>query len=124
MRYTRVYTDPDGETHFEDVETAGETGQAAESDLVGTISMTFPVTGIYFREVVEESSAVPHNAPYPLFIVGLRGTFSIEVSDGEVRTFPPGSVVLVEDTAGKGHTTRRVGDEPRATLMAPLVSDG
>jgi hypothetical protein len=37
-----------------------------------------------------------------------------------VLTFPPGSVVLVEDTSGKGHTTRRVGDEPRTTLMAPL----
>jgi len=122
VQYTRVYTDPDGETHFEDVETAGETTQASESDLVGTVSATFPVTGVYFREVAEESSPVPHNAPYPLFIVGARGTFSIEVSDGEVRTFPPGSVVLVEDTAGKGHTTRRVGDEPRATLMAPLAS--
>ena len=122
MRYTRVFSDPDGETHFEDLETAGETTRAAESDLVGTVSETFPVTGVYFREVVEESSRVPHNAPYPLFIVGLRGTFSIEVSDGEVRTFPPGSVVLVEDTAGEGHTTRRVGGEPRTTLMAPLAS--
>ena len=79
MRYTRVYTDPDGETHFEDAETAGETRRAAESDLVGAVSTTFPVTGVYFREVVEESSPVPHNAPYALFIVGLRGTFSIEV---------------------------------------------
>jgi hypothetical protein len=121
MRYTRVFADPDGQTHFDDVETAGETTQAAESDLLGMVSATFPVTGVYFREVVEESSPVPHNAPYPLFIIGLRGTFSIEVSDGDVRTFPPGSVVLVEDTAGKGHTTRRVGDEPRATLMAPLA---
>lgn len=122
MRYTRVYTGPDGETHLEDVESAGDTRQAAESDLVGTISRTFPVTGIYFREVVEESSPVPHNAPFRLFIVGLRGTFSVEVSDGEVREFPPGSVVLVEDTTGKGHTTRRVSDEPRATLMAPLAA--
>ena len=121
MRYTRVFTDPNGDTHFEDAETQGKTTQAVESDLVGTVSATFPVTGIYFREVVEESSPAPHNAPYALFIVGLRGTFSIEVSDGEVRTFPPGSVVLVEDTTGKGHTTRRVGDEPRATLMAPLA---
>lgn len=121
MRYTRVYAGPDGETHFEDAETAGETAKALESDLVGTVSETFPVTGVYFREVREESSPVPHNAPYPLFIVGLRGTFSVEVSDGELREFPPGSVLLVEDTTGKGHTTRRVGDEPRATLMAPLA---
>ncbi len=121
MRYTRVYAGPDGETYFEDAETAGQTTQAAESDLVGTVSETFPVTGVYFREVLEESSELPHNAPFPLFIVSLLGTFSIEVSDGEVREFPPGSVVLVEDTTGKGHTTRRVGDEPRATLMAPLA---
>jgi hypothetical protein len=121
MRYTRVFADPDGETHFEDAETAGETSRASESDLVGTISETFPVKGVYFREVVEESSPVPHNAPFPLFIIGLRGTFSVEVSDGERREFPPGSVVLVEDIEGKGHITRRVGDEPRATLMAPLA---
>ena len=121
MRYTRIYSDSDGETHFEDLDTTGETTRARESDLVGTVSETFPVTGVYFREVVEESSPVPHNAPFPLFIVGLRGTFSIEVSDGERREFPPGSVVLVEDTEGKGHTTQRVGDEPRTTLMAPLA---
>jgi hypothetical protein len=122
MRYTRVFTGPDGETHFEDRETAGETARAAESDLVGTVSEMFPVTGVYFREVLEESSPVPHNAPFPLFIIGLRGTFSVEVSDGDIREFPPGSVILVEDTTGKGHTTRRVGNELRATLMAPLAS--
>ncbi|HZQ65604.1 MAG TPA: hypothetical protein VFA66_10305 [Gaiellaceae bacterium] len=121
MRYTRVYTGPDGETHLADAETAGETIRAVESDLVGTVSETFPVTGVYFREVQQESSPEPHNAPYALFIVGLRGTFSVEVSDGELREFPPGSVLLVEDTTGKGHITRRVGDEPRATLMAPLA---
>ena len=123
MRYTRVYADAGGESHFEELETAGETIEAVESDLLGTVSITFPVKGIYFREVVQESSDEPHNAPFPLFIIGLRGTFSIEISSGETREFPPGSVVLVEDTTGKGHTTRRVGDEPRATLMAPLVSE-
>jgi hypothetical protein len=122
MRYVRVYTGPNGETHFADAETAGETTKAPESDLVGTMSETFPVTGVYFREVHEESSPVPHNAPYPLFIVGLRGTFS--VSDGETREFPPGSVLLVEDTTGKGHTTRRVGGEPRdADGAAPRRCD-
>src|SRR4029079_911819 len=61
MRYTRVYASEDGESHFEDAETAGETTKALESDLVGTVSETFPVTGIYFREVHQESSDQPHN---------------------------------------------------------------
>lgn len=50
----------------------------------------------------------------------LRGRCSIEVSGGETREFGPGEIVLLEDTTGQGHTTRRVGDEPRLTLMLPL----
>lgn len=121
MRYTRVYADAEGESHFADEETRGERRQAVESDIVGVMSEIFPVAEVYFREVEQESSPVPHNAPYELFIVGLRGRFSVEVSDGELREFGPGDVVLVEDTTGKGHTTRRVGDEPRTTLMARLA---
>ena len=78
MRYTRVYTGPDGETHFEDAETRGETIRAAESDLVGTVSESFPVKAVYFREVREESSPVPHNAPHPLFIAGEPGREEFE----------------------------------------------
>jgi hypothetical protein len=29
----------------------------------------------------------------------------MQTSDGEVRHFRPGDVILVEDTTGKGHTT-------------------
>jgi quercetin dioxygenase-like cupin family protein len=121
VRYTRVYTDERGESRFEDVELATEARQAVESDLVAEISAGFDVRGAYFRRPVTEASPVPHNAPYPLFIVMLRGRCSIEASDGETREFGPGEVVLVEDTTGKGHTTRRVGDEPRLTLMLPLA---
>lgn len=121
MHYTRVYADENGESCFEDVEPRTERRQVAESDLVAEISETFAVREVFFREPVVEASPVPHNAPYPLFIVMLRGTCSIEISSGETREFGPGDVVLVEDTTGKGHTTRRVGDEPRLTLMAPLA---
>ena len=37
-----------------------------------------------------------------------------------MRRFAPGAVVLVDDLTGKGHTTRRVGDTPRETLMVTL----
>ena len=120
MRYTRVYATDDGESRFEDCELPCETRQAAESDLVARVSSAFDVSGAYLREPITEASPVPHNAPYPLFIVMLRGTCSIEVSSGETREFGPGEIVLVEDTTGKGHTTRRVGDDPRLTLMLPV----
>ena len=124
MRYTRVYADAAGESHFEDVEAGGECRQALESDLTAVVSETFSVEGVFFRDVQTEASPVPHNAPYELFIIGLQGRFTIQVSDGELREFGPGSVILVQDTTGKGHVTKRLGDEERVTLMAPLSRPG
>jgi hypothetical protein len=50
----------------------------------------------------------------------LDGEVDADVSDGEVRRFGPGSVVLVEDTIGAGHVTRPVGDTDRATIFVAL----
>jgi len=36
----------------------------------------------------------------------LSGNIEIEVSDGEVRKFGTGSLILGEDTIGGGHITR------------------
>ena len=121
--YTRLYADADGETHFEDVhlptraETHTSGALTAVSDLVR-------VEGLIFRRVIEDvETGVPHNAPYRLLIIMLEGAAEVTVSDGERRVFGPGSVMLVEDTVGRGHLTRPVGDTPRLTLFAPLPAD-
>jgi quercetin dioxygenase-like cupin family protein len=122
VAYVRLYADSEGETHFEDVELASEerTGQAGARTAV---SATIPVEGLIFRRVLDDGAAdTPHNAPYPVFIVTLAGEAEVTVSDGERRVFGPGSVVLVEDTVGRGHVTRPLGDVARVTLFAPLPS--
>ena len=48
----------------------------------------------------------------------LAGELEVQVSDGMVRTFGPGSVVLVEDMEGRGHVSRVVGTE--RVFMAAL----
>jgi len=53
-------------------------------------------------------------------IVQIDGRVELEVSDGEKRVFGPGSVLLLEDTTGKGHVTRSLEPGPRATLIAAL----
>ncbi|HTE84216.1 MAG TPA: hypothetical protein VK821_05745 [Dehalococcoidia bacterium] len=58
-------------------------------------------------------------APAHQFIVMLAGTTEIEASDGEVRRFEPGEILMVSDTTGKGHRTRYRG--PRRALHIPLV---
>jgi hypothetical protein len=39
-------------------------------------------------------------------VITLTGRGEIEVSDGKKVVLEPGRVVLVEDTAGKGHVSR------------------
>lgn len=39
----------------------------------------------------------------------MAGELAVEVGDGEVRVFGSGSLILLDDTPGKGHRTRVVG---------------
>ena len=118
--YVRVYSDADGETHFENVYLPTEE-RSSPTGTVDALSAPLANAGLVFRTVLMEASdTIPHNAPRRLIIVQLDGTVEVEVSDGELRRFGPGSVLMVEDTTGKGHVTRTVSGGPRSTLVAEL----
>ena len=118
--YVRVYADAQGESHFEDMYMPTD-GHSSPTGTEEARTAPLPTTGVVFRTVLSEASdTAPHNAPERLLIVQLDGTVEVEVSDGEVRRFGPGSALVVEDTTGKGHVTRSVSGEPRTTLIAPL----
>jgi uncharacterized cupin superfamily protein len=55
-----------------------------------------------------------------LFFV-LSGEWQVTASDGESRRFGVGSVLLVEDTTGKGHSSRVVSE---TDSLAALVKMG
>jgi uncharacterized cupin superfamily protein len=52
-------------------------------------------------------------------VVILRGRLEVQVSDGTLRRFAPGDLVLAADTTGRGHLSRTVGDEPIDALFIP-----
>ena len=52
-----------------------------------------------------------HPSPQRQYIFIISGVLEVEVSDGEVRRFEPGNMIIVEDTTGKGHRSRVVSDE-------------
>lgn len=116
MKYFRIYAGIDGESHFEDVDVA-MSEQARESDL----SALYPATGVIFRRSPSDQFIDWHPAPRRQFVVTLSGAAEIEASDGEVRTIGPGTVMLAEDTEGKGHITRGIGTEERLSLFIPLT---
>lgn len=121
MHYAKVYADDAGETHFADVELPATRGMFPTSPSIELVSELIPARGVYFREIVEDHPPdEPHCAPARIFIIHLRGAVEVTVSDGERREFGPGSIVLMDDTHGKGHRTRSIGEVPRYTLIVPV----
>lgn len=115
MKYIRIYADEHGESHFEDVEVELEEmlNGSALSELV-------PAAGVIFRRTPADQYLDWHPAPRRQFVVTLSGEAEVEASDGEVRRITPGTVMLADDTTGKGHITRGVGTEERYSLFIPL----
>ena len=65
-------------------------------------------TGITFRIIPPGHASEFHPGPRRQFVITVSGEGEIGLGDGSVHLFGPGHVNLVEDTTGRGHTTRVV----------------
>jgi hypothetical protein len=123
VHYLRIWADAAGESHLEEV-TRPVVVQPAEPGVAALhLAHPVPVDRAQFLELDGDLQDPDwHTAPRRQFVVFLDGWVRIEVSDGEVRTLPAGSAVLVEDLHGRGHvTTHEPG--PRRVLLLPLDPD-
>jgi len=113
----RLYTGPDGETHADEVEVKFTGGtpvnQAAEM---------VKATGSEIHRSPPGNSQDFHTAPRRQYVITLSGHGEVETSDGHKVPLGPGQVLLVEDTTGKGHITRVIGNEDRVTIQIPLAN--
>ena len=117
MQITSVFTGDDGHSHFEELSV-----ELADQGAVGAISAMWPTKGVIFRSVGGDYDLGFHNAPRRQFVVNLTGSVDIEISDGAVKRPGPGSILLAEDTTGRGHKSSSVAGEPRTCLFIPLSS--
>jgi hypothetical protein len=115
MQIVRVYSGPDGQSHFEDVDI-----DLKDLGAAGRISSTWSAGGVQFREVDGDYHLDFHVAPRRQLVVNLTGSVELEVGGGEVRRLGPGTIVLAEDTTGQGHISRSVDGEPRTCLFVHL----
>ena len=53
-----------------------------------------------------------HPAPVRQWLIFMTGRYEFEAGDGERTICKAGDVVMLEDTSGRGHQTRAMGDEP------------
>ena len=119
VQYTRIEATAAGGSRFVAGEIAleGHTVAAGVPPmLIGALPSAAGV--VYVRSGAFDSA--PHPAPACQWVVMLRGTIEVGVSDGEARRFAPGDLVLAADTAGDGHTTVAIGDRPFEALFIPV----
>jgi hypothetical protein len=62
----------------------------------------------------------PHPTPRRQILVTVRGEYEVTAGDGTTRRFPIGSVVLVEDTTGSGHSTKITSGDGALVLAVGL----
>jgi hypothetical protein len=120
MKYVRVFTDSSGESHFEDVEVAFSALPADPPAPPILISSFITADQLAFVRCPPSGSGDWQTAPRRQFLFLLAGENEIEVSDGEVRHFGSGSIILLEDTCGKGHCGRFVGAEDALLTLVEL----
>jgi quercetin dioxygenase-like cupin family protein len=111
MKFTMIYTDPQGETHFgvRDVE-AIEAAFGPPPNPAGRMADFGAVSSMFVFSVPAGTDVPAHNAPQPYACVLLSGELEVVASDGEARRFGPGDLLLCNDLEGKGHTTRAIDD--------------
>jgi hypothetical protein len=100
----RIFADASGETHMEDFEIAFQPRKLFEDNPPLRLSDNFPTSWCNICHVPSGMGEVDwHNPPQRLLVLWLSGEVEFETSDGDVRRLPAGSIVLAEDTSGKGH---------------------
>ena len=116
MRYVRVYTGPDGESHFAAVDVLFTPAVYAPPAPPLQVSAATPATQSLFVVAAAGWSGGWHPTPVRQWAFILAGELELAVSDGATRRVGPGDALLLEDEAGRGHQTRVLGD--RDALIA------
>ena len=120
MQIVRLFTDAGGESRFEDAEI-----ELIASDYVSLapplyLSDSRAATQFAFMKAPAGWASDWHpSSGRNLFFV-LSGEWEVTASDGETRRFVVGNVLLVEDTSGKGHSSRVVSETDSLAAMVQL----
>ena len=123
VNYVRLYTDENGESHFEDLELELPPVDFAPPAGPLNILPFFSVEkSILMGVPVGWAGEAFHPVPIRSIICVLQGEYQLIASDGTSRNFPTGSIVLAEDTWGKGHSSR-ITSETEGLIFVVTLAD-
>ena len=120
FRYVRLFSDASGESHFQEIVVSPD--RELNVPPAPPLRMRTLGPAVAVALVGGDSGwhgEVAHPAPFHMLQSYLSGTVEVTVSDGESRRFGPGSLLLLDDTHGRGHSTR-ILDEDVVMLVTQL----
>ncbi len=110
IEYLRIYSDDDGCSHFEKKRiTLSSTDYAPPAPVLNT-STKEPADRYVFLELPVGWYGDWHPTPVRQWLVLMSGECEFEAGDGEKEIRKAGDLVLLDDTSGKGHQTKVLGD--------------
>ena len=119
--YTRLFADAAGESHFEEIDVDLTLVDFASSTPPLAVSKHFVATHTAFLGGPAGWNGDWHVSSARNLFVVVSGEWEIEASDGTTRLFAPNSVLLAEDTSGKGHRSRVISDKDSLALLVELA---
>jgi hypothetical protein len=120
MKIGHIYATPNGESHIGELDLTVVQNENRPSFYN---SARLPAIAIGFQNVRAGGATDWHTTPQRWLALVLAGNWEIEVSDGSRIQYPAGSVSLVEDTMGKGHRGRAVGNTDVIVASVRLTDD-
>jgi hypothetical protein len=122
--YVHLYSDANGVSHFREENLALQAIPGPHGDDHALSTYTFAgAQGAQLLALKQGAREDWHTAPRRMFLIVLQGMSEVTASDGEVRRFGPGSMLLMDDLKGKGHITQAVGGVDHVALTIPAPAD-
>ena len=110
LAFPRLTADADGGSRFGSITIAVTPQQFAPPALPFSVSSLEPASQCGFLHLPAGWVGETHPSPIRMWIFVLQGQMRFEASDGTWRDISPGSGLLLEDTRGRGHNSRVIGN--------------
>ena len=120
VKFVRLFVDEAGESHMEDEDLAIKSSAFAPPAPPLGVSSMEPAAGWRLLQLPAGWVGDWHPSPERMWIFCLHGDMEFQASDSAVLQVKPGSALLLEDTAGKGHRSRVMGDRDALLVAVKL----
>ncbi len=118
--FVRLHVDGAGESHMQTREVALSSAEFAPPAPPMEVSSLEAAVGWRFLHLPSRWAGEWHPTPKRIWIFCVAGAMEFEASDGAVHRVETGSAMLLEDTTGRGHRSRVIGDRDALLVAVQL----